>query len=142
MNSGCSRVQNAAIQFVHEGEKSRGGRFLGRHESGHLKGANDWEMQVDLGGKLVVPREIVSTNLRPDLVLWSASKRVVYFIELTVPWEDSVEEDYERKKLRYADLAAETEQRGWKARVCLVEVGCRGFIARSSLLISYLMHDC
>lgn len=78
-------------------------------------------MQVDLGGKVVVPQEIVCTNL-----LWSVSQGLVYFIEL--PWEDSVEEAYERKKLRYADLGAEAEQRGWKVRVCPVEVGCRGFV--------------
>jgi len=27
-----------------------------------------WEMQVDLGGKLVVPQEIASSNLSPDIV--------------------------------------------------------------------------
>ena len=43
-----------------------------------------------------------------------------------------MEEAYERKKLRYADLGAEAEQRGWKVRVRPVEVGCRGFVARSA----------
>ena len=33
----------------------------------------DWEMQVDLGGKLMVPEEIVCTRFRPDIVLWSVS---------------------------------------------------------------------
>ena len=47
-------------------------------------------MQVDLEGKLVVPQEIASTNLRPDIVLWSRSRMRVSFIELTVPWEDLV----------------------------------------------------
>jgi len=42
-------------------------------------------MQVDLGGRLVVPQEIASTNLRPDIVLWTRSRMRVYFIELTVP---------------------------------------------------------
>ena len=37
-------------------------------------------------------------NLRPDIVLWSRSRMRVYFIELTVPWEDLVVEAYERKK--------------------------------------------
>ena len=69
-----------------------------RQGCGRLEGACDWEMQVDLGGKLVVPQEIVCTRQRPDIVLWSVSQRIVYFIELTVPWEDSVEEAYERKK--------------------------------------------
>ncbi|ONI45659.1 hypothetical protein AN642_00180 [Epulopiscium sp. SCG-B10WGA-EpuloA2] len=88
-------------------------------------------MQVDLGGKLVVPQEIASTNLRPDIVLWSRSRMRVYFIELTVPWEAAVVEAYERKKLRYVELGAEAEQRGWKVRICPVEVGCRGSVARS-----------
>lgn len=65
--------------------------------------------------------EIATTNPRPDLVLWSPSNRSVYIIELTVPWEDNVGEAYERKKLRYAELAADAKQRGWKATVLPVE---------------------
>ena len=56
-------------------------------------------MQIDLGDKLVVPQEIAFTNLRPDIVLWSRSRMRVYFMELTVPWEELVVEAYERKKL-------------------------------------------
>ena len=89
-------------------------------------------MQVDLGGKLVVPQEIASTNLKPDIVLWSRRRMRVYFIELlTVPWEALVAEAYERKKLRYVELGTEAEQRGWKVSICPVEVGCRGFVAKS-----------
>jgi len=65
---------------------------------GSLKDACNCEMQVDLGGKLVVPQEIASTNLRPEIVLWSRSRMRVYFIELTVPWEELVAEAYERKR--------------------------------------------
>ena len=65
---------------------------------------------IDLGGKLVVPQEVVSTNLRPDIVLWSRSRMTVYFIELTVPWEELVVEASDRKKLRYVELGAEAEQ--------------------------------
>lgn len=50
------------------------------------------------------------TNLRPDLVLWSSSLRTVYIIELTVPWEDAVDEASECKRLWYVDLAADAEQ--------------------------------
>ncbi|MDF4285595.1 hypothetical protein P3436_25190, partial [Vibrio parahaemolyticus] len=132
-NSEGFKNRSLAIQFVHEGEKYRSDKLVRRQGCGRLEGACDWEMEADLGGKLVVPQEIVSTSQRPDIVLWSVSQRIVYFIELTVPWEDSVEEAYERKKLRYADLRAEAEQRGWKTRICPVEVGCRGFIARSAV---------
>ncbi|MGH0170266.1 UNVERIFIED_CONTAM: hypothetical protein FKN15_058565 [Acipenser sinensis] len=44
----------------------------------------------------------------------------------------AVDEAYERKKLRYAQLATEAEQRGWRVRVYPVEVGCRGFVAHST----------
>lgn len=49
------------------------------------------------------------------------------------PWEDSVEEAFERKALKYSELAADAEQRGWKARIYPVEVGCRGFFGRSTV---------
>lgn len=58
-------------------------------------------MLVDVGQLLTVPPEIVITNLRPDLVLWSNSQHRVYFVELTVPWEDVMEEAFERKRLCY-----------------------------------------
>ncbi|KAJ8333436.1 hypothetical protein SKAU_G00414440 [Synaphobranchus kaupii] len=72
------------------------------------------------------------TNLRPDLVLWSNTWRRVFIVELTVPWEDAIDEAYERKKLRYANLAAEAEERGWDVKLRPVEVGCRGFVASST----------
>ncbi|MGH0140139.1 UNVERIFIED_CONTAM: hypothetical protein FKN15_010183 [Acipenser sinensis] len=86
-------------------------------------------MLADVDQRLIFPPEIATTNLRPDIVLWSGSARLVHLVELTVPWEDAVDEAYERKKLRYAQLATEAEQRGWRVRVYPVEVGCRGFVA-------------
>ena len=49
----------------------------------------------------MVPQKIVNTNLRPDIVYWLTSQQVVYFIELTLPWETSLEEAHERKKLKF-----------------------------------------
>lgn len=89
-------------------------------------------MLADLDKKLCFPTETAATNLRPDLVLWSASLKLDYIFKLTVPWEDAVEETYERKKLRYAELAAQVQQQGWRAEVCSVEVSCRRFIATST----------
>ncbi|TWW66492.1 hypothetical protein D4764_20G0005240 [Takifugu flavidus] len=91
----------------------------------------DWKMLVDIGQQLTFPLEIAATTLRPDLVLWSSLLKSVYIIELTVPWESSAEEAYEHKKLRYTELAAEAQRRGWNPRVYPVEVGCRGFVASS-----------
>ena len=67
------------------------------------------------------------------MVLWSSSLKKVYIIKLTIPWEDSVEEAYEQKHLRYAELSAEAKQRGWRTEVCQVEIGCRGFVATSTI---------
>ena len=52
--------------------------------------ADDWKLEVDLNKKLVFPREIVMTNLRPDIVLSSQKAKTVVMIELTVPWEDHI----------------------------------------------------
>ncbi|MGH0153763.1 UNVERIFIED_CONTAM: hypothetical protein FKN15_025193 [Acipenser sinensis] len=80
-------------------------------------------MLADVGQRLIFPPVIATTNLRPDIVLWSGSARLVHLVKLTVPWEDAVDEAYERKKLWYAQLAAEAEQRGWRVWVYPVEVG-------------------
>lgn len=89
-------------------------------------------MEVDLDKKLVFPPEIVATTLRPDMVLWSKAAKLAYVMELTVPWEEGVEEAYERKKTKYSDLAAEASQNGWKTLIFPVEVGSRGYVATST----------
>ncbi|KAI3369602.1 hypothetical protein L3Q82_024494, partial [Scortum barcoo] len=71
-------------------------------------------MRVDLEQRLIFPPEIATITLRPDLVFWSNSCQLTYIIELTVPWEDAIEEAFERKKLQYSNLVAEAEDRSWK----------------------------
>lgn len=86
-------------------------------------------MQIDKDQKLIATpsRRSQQTTLQPDLVLDSNSCHLAYINKMTVPWEYVIEESFECQKLLWANLAAEAEDRGWK--VCLVEVGCRGFIA-------------
>lgn len=119
------------IAFIRQGEKAR--PQSPSADPGPLNTARDWEMRVDLGQSLTFPPEIAVTNLRPDLVLWAKSIRRAYIVELTVPWEEAIEEAWERKRLRYANLAAEAEERGWDVRLWPVEVGCRGFVASSTI---------
>ena len=85
-------------------------------------------MQVDLNQRLTFPSEISVTSLCPDLVLWSSSSQHVFIVELMVPWEDTID----------TCLAAEAEEWGWKVKVCPVEVGCRGFVAKSTVVLLYL----
>ena len=50
----------------------------------------------ETGTLLTVPSHIVTTTLR--WILWSNTLGFVYFVELTVPWEDPVEEANERER--------------------------------------------
>ncbi|KAI8514691.1 hypothetical protein Bbelb_072820 [Branchiostoma belcheri] len=53
---------------------------------------------------LIFPEEVAATNLRPDMGLWSKQRKKVIMIELTVPWEERVEEAHERKAPKYQEL--------------------------------------
>ena len=50
---------------------------------------------------------LVSTQLQPDLVLWFNLEKVVNFVDLSVPWEDRVEETYDLEKARYSKMVGE-----------------------------------
>ena len=52
-------------------------------------------------------------------------------LELTVPWEERMEEASERKREKYAELVEECRNRGWRARCLPIEVGGRGFAGKS-----------
>lgn len=54
----------------------------------------DWKLVADIGQKLCFLVEIVSTNQRPDLVLWLTLLKHAYIID------GAVEEAYKHKKLR------------------------------------------
>ncbi len=71
---------------------------------------------VDPGKQLRFPDITASTTLRPDMVLMSEVTKQVVLLELTVPWEEWMEEARERKKAKYAALVAECRENGWKAR--------------------------
>lgn len=92
----------------------RPGEKAGKEDSsaGILGMAEDWEMRVDLGRQLKFPEEIAITSSQPDIVLWSQAKKQVALIELTVPWEEKIEEAHERKLGKYQPLIVESQQRG------------------------------
>ncbi|CAJ1075238.1 LOW QUALITY PROTEIN: uncharacterized protein LOC109089580 [Xyrichtys novacula] len=128
-----------SIAFVRAGETPQPPR---KTQGGLLATARDWQLLVDLGRQLRFPDTIAVTSLRPDMVLVSASSKQVVLLELTVPWEDRVEEAQERKRARYADLVAECRRNGWKARCEPIEVGCRGFAGQSLHRVLGLLGIC
>ena len=57
-----------------------------------LGGTTGWNMEVDLGKRLVF-QDVFQTTLRPDIVLWSKTGKKLIVIALTVPWETRCEEE-------------------------------------------------
>ena len=113
--------------FIKAGETVTKG---GKQQASILDGTTGWNMEVDLGKRLVFP-DIVQTTLRPDIVLWSRTGKKLIAIELTVPWETRCEEAYERKRAKYTELMETCRNQGWHTWLFPVEVGVRGFCAQS-----------
>lgn len=113
--------------FVRAGQKGQ----KNSTETGVLTTANDWTLLVDTGRQLKFPEEIVVTNRRPDIVVYSRRTKQVVMVELTVPWEERVEESNERKLAKYQPLVDACKEKGWRTWCFAVEVGCRGFVAQS-----------
>ncbi len=92
------------ISFGKAGEKPGG---TSKAASGFLNTV-DWLLSVELGRQLDFPQHVAKTTLRPDIVLISEAAKNMVLLELTVPWEDWMEEAFEQKR--------ECHRQGWKAK--------------------------
>ncbi|KAK0145224.1 hypothetical protein N1851_015879 [Merluccius polli] len=131
VNSLAASKDGKQINFVRQGGQPRSTKA--RCKTGSLITGAGWELKVDLGQQMAVPSHIVSTRLRPDLLFWSDREKAVFLVELTIPWEDRVEEANELKRAKYTEIAEEAAQRGWSVRLRPIEIGARGFVARSAI---------
>lgn len=123
--------QPKTIAFLREGGKAPKINTATRSAPCILQRASDWEMRVDLKKKLVFPQDVAVTSLRPDMVLLSRSTKTIIVAELTVPWEERLDTSHQLKKAKYQDLIDEAALKGWHAVLFPIEVGCRGFPAKS-----------
>ena len=96
-----------------------------------LDRASDWVLLVDDKQQLVFPAHISSTKLRPDIILYSNSKRLLIIIELTCPCEEHIYERHLEKSDRYCSLVHECIAAGWATSFFAVEVGARGYAGTS-----------
>ncbi|CAC5420997.1 unnamed protein product [Mytilus coruscus] len=71
---------------------------------GVLATATDWKFTADIQQRMSFPAEIAATSLRPDMVLWSQGTRQTVLQEMTVPWEERMDEAHERKMAKYQQL--------------------------------------
>ena len=130
-NNRAPKEEEKGITFVKAGHKKPREKTKNQPHRCYLDGAADWQLQVDLDGRLKVPEEVAETNLRPDMILTSRSAKRMGVIELTVPSEERIEVSSELKKTKYAGLQSEGKRKGFAVTVWAVEVGCRGFPASS-----------
>ena len=89
-NNKAPREEKRGISFVKAGYKRPKSQVKTIPPRYYLDGAADWQLQVDLDGKLKVPVEVADTHLRPDMLLISRGTRRMGIIELTVPSEESI----------------------------------------------------
>ncbi len=118
-----------AIHFIREGQKPE--KASKNCSVGLLSTARDWAMTVDLERQLKIPTHITQSKLRPDIILVSEATKQLILLELTVPWEERMEEAQERKREKYQELVEDCQRNGWRTRCMAVEVGSRGFASHS-----------
>ena len=98
-----------------------------------LDGAQDWKLLADFhNNNYVFPPEILSTNLRPDILIWSQKKHKVIILELTCPAEEGMSAAKTLKEAKYLPLITDiinTNQ--WTVSFFTIEVGVRGFVNNS-----------
>ncbi|CAM4610300.1 unnamed protein product [Leuciscus chuanchicus] len=87
-----------------------------RAKSGLLTTATDWQLEVDHGKQIKIPTRIISTWLHPDMIIVSDSTKQLILLELTVPWEERMDEANERERAKYQELAEECRRQGWHTR--------------------------
>ena len=124
------KIEDTFIKFVREGKQPSKSKLPFR--KGLLFKANDWVLAYDSPQlPLVFPHHIVQTSLRPDIIIFSDTTRQVFILELTVPSEDNIVQRHTDKENKYAKLLDDIKMNQWTGHVFGVEVGSRGYVAKS-----------
>jgi len=91
---------------------------------------SDWKILVDSrSDPYQVPPQITATSLRPDICIYSQSRKKVCFVELTSPFEENVRLWKAKKQLKYEGIVQDAKSNGWDASCLTIEVGARGFVS-------------
>ena len=73
------------------------------------------------------------------MVMFSNSTKKVILIELTCPCEENMEKWHDEKLSKYLPLKTTIESNGWSVHLFAVEVGAKGFCARSVMCCFHSM---
>lgn len=58
------------------------------------------------------PETVASTTLRSDLLLISETSKQIVLLELTVLWQESIEDTPDLKKAKYSELVEDSSSTG------------------------------
>lgn len=86
-------------------------------------------MEVYVGKQFKFPARITPTRLWPDMIILSDFTTQLIMLDLTVPWEEHMDEANKRKSGQ--ELVEDFRGQGWRTRGEPLEVGCRGFAGHS-----------
>ena len=120
------------------------GRYTWRHNSVlhfvsttimHEK-PEDLEIFADLPGLDqnggTIPPDIITTQLRPDLVILNRNQKLIFLLELTCSFESNIEAANIRKTTKYSALKSDLEDKGFTCHLLPFEVGSRGYVSRAN----------
>ncbi len=79
-----------------------------------------------------IPSDILLTSQRPDLVIVNRTRKSIYILELTVPYERNIMMEHKYKSEKYARLIGDLQDIGWSTSYHAFEVGCRGMIIKEN----------
>ena len=138
MESACSKanaresVPQRRMYFLQEGASQyvRGKCKTPRRDL--LENANDWMTAADIGGMKHYPQVIQESGQRPDAIMASKKTDTIILAELTVPWEDRMEQNNVLKENRYSELTMDLIDKGYRVHFFAIEVGARELVGRSS----------
>ena len=125
------KIFKTAQHFVIQGANPKP-RKKSKQSILHIESPTDWHINFDFNHNRTIPSETqIDTNLRPDIVIYSVSKKRLIWLENTVPLERNIVDAQLRKKRRYANLKTNLKLKGWTVRDFTIEIGALGFIAKS-----------
>ena len=89
--------------------------------------------ELNLNGG-TIPPDILTTQLKPDLVILNRSEKTIFLLELTCSFETNIEAANIRKMAKYSALKSDLVEKGYICHLIPFEVGSRGYISKSNKL--------
>ena len=103
---------------------------------------NKFTIYSDLPGHTVgagsIPPEICITTQKPDIVILDKKQKIMHIFELTVPFEQNINQRHLEKSNKYAHFT--TDCTNYTCTVTAFEVGSRGYISTRNHSALFTLH--